>query len=251
MQDSPILSHLIELRDRLVKGLAAWVFGFAVAYTFKEPIYGFLLEPLAEAFGEGQQRRLIYTSLPETFFTYVKLSMFSGFCLAFPVVAYQLYGFIAPGLYRKEKRVLVPYLILSPLLFALGMALAYYYVFPLAWKFFIGFEEPAASAKSALPLAVVLEARVSDYLSLVIQMLLAFGLAFQLPVVLTLLAYFELIQSDTLKRFRKFALVGIVTAAAIFTPPDVISQLALAIPLLILYELSIVSCRLIEKKQAK
>ena len=205
------------------------------------------MQPLVDAYGSGEGRRLIYTSLPETFFTYVKLSLFVGFCLAFPVIAQQFYGFVAPGLYKHEKRVVLPYLFLSPILFFAGMALAYYYVFPLAWKFFLGFEQLDSSGE--LPMAVVLEAKVSDYLSLVMQLLAAFGLAFQLPVVLTLMARAGLVKAAGLARTRKFALVGIVTVAAIFTPPDVISQVALAVPLLILYELSIVSCRLIEKKQ--
>ncbi len=246
---APLIEHLIEFRTRLMVVFVAWIVGFIVAYLFKTQTYGFLMQPLVEAYGESgvEGRRLIYTSLPETFFTYVKLSLFVGFCLSFPVIAQQFYGFVAPGLYKNEKRVVIPYLFLSPILFFAGMALAYYYVFPLAWKFFLGFEQ--LDSEGALPMAVVLEAKVSDYLSLVMQLLAAFGLAFQLPVVLTLMARAGLVKAETLARTRKFALVGIVTVAAIFTPPDVISQVALAVPLLILYELSIVSCRLIEKKQ--
>lgn len=246
---APLIEHLVEFRKRLMIVFAAWIIGFVVAYLFKTQTYGFLMQPLVEAYGEAgsEGRRLIYTSLPETFFTYIKLSLFVGFCLAFPIIAQQFYGFVAPGLYKKEKRVVLPYLFLSPVLFFAGMALAYYYVFPLAWKFFVGFEQ--LNAQGELPMAVVLEAKVSDYLSLVMQLLIAFGLAFQLPVVLTLMARAGLVKSATLAHTRKFALVGIVTVAAIFTPPDVISQVALAVPLLILYELSIVSCRLIEKKQ--
>ncbi len=246
---APLMEHLLEFRKRLMVVFVAWVIGFVIAYLMKTQTYGFLMQPLVEAYGDGgtQERRLIYTSLPETFFTYVKLSIFVGFVLAFPIIAQQFYGFVAPGLYKKEKRVVLPYLVLSPLLFFAGMALAYYYVFPLAWKFFIGFEQ--LSGQGDLPMAVVLEAKVSDYLALVMQMLIAFGLAFQLPVVLTLMARAGMVKAASLARTRKFALVGIVTVAAIFTPPDVISQVALAVPLMLLYELSIVSCRLIEKKQ--
>jgi sec-independent protein translocase protein TatC len=246
---APLIEHLIEFRKRLMFAMSAWIIGFAIAYLFKTQSYGFLMQPLVDAYGESgsEGRRLIYTSLPETFFTYVKLSLFTGFALAFPFIAHQFYSFVAPGLYKHEKRVVLPYLILSPLLFFAGMALAYYYVFPLAWKFFIGFEQ--LTSEGELPLAVVLEAKVSDYLALVMQMLIAFGLAFQLPVVLTLMARAGMVRSATLARTRKFALVGIVTVAAIFTPPDVISQVALAVPLLILYECSIISCKLIEKKQ--
>lgn len=241
---APLLDHLIEFRRRLMICLLAWVAGFAVSYLFKDQIYGFLIQPLADSFAEGQQRRLIYTSLPETFFTYVKLSLFAGFFLAFPVIAAQLYGFIAPGLYKKERWVLLPYLIISPLLFFAGAALAYYQVFPLAWQFFVSFESPSG----ALPLPIELEAKVADYLSLVMQLLFAFGLAFQLPVVLTLLARAGLVQAQSLGKGRKYALIAIVTAAAILTPPDVISQIALAIPLYLLYELSILACRLVEEK---
>lgn len=253
MDDSsraPLIEHLVEFRKRLMVVFIAWIIGFAIAYLFKADLYGFLMQPLIDAYGgqvAAEGRRLIYTSLPETFFTYMRLSLFVGFCLAFPVITQQFYGFVAPGLYKHEKQVVLPYLIISPLLFFAGMALAYYYVFPLAWKFFIGFEQLNSSGD--LPMAVVLEAKVSDYLSLVMQMLIAFGLAFQLPVVLTLLARAGMVKAEGLVKTRKFALVGIVTVAAIFTPPDVISQVALAVPLLLLYELSIVSCRLIEKKQ--
>lgn len=246
---APLIEHLIEFRKRLMLALSAWVIGFALAYMFKTQAYGFLMQPLVDAYGAqgAESRRLIYTSLPETFFTYVKLSMFAGFVLAFPVIAQQLYAFVAPGLYKHEKRVILPYLVVAPLLFFAGMALAYYYVFPLAWQFFIGFEQ--LDARGGLPMAVVLEAKVSDYLSLVMQLLIAFGLAFQLPVVLTLMARAGLVTAEKLVSIRKFALVGIVTAAAIFTPPDVISQVALAIPLFLLYECSVVSCRIIEKKR--
>lgn len=240
---APLVEHLIELRKRLKIILLAWMAGFLVSYLFKEQVYGFLTQPLANAFENGEGRRLIYTQLTETFFTYVKLSIFAGFFGAFPVIAAQFYGFIAPGLYRNERHVLLPYLFLSPILFFLGAALAYYQVFPLAWKFFIAFE-----SASGMPLPIELEAKVSDYLTLVMQVLFAFGIAFQLPVVLNLLVRAGLVEIETLVNGRKYALIIIVIAAALLTPPDIISQIALAIPLYLLYEISILSSKWLKKR---
>lgn len=241
LKSQPIIEHLIELKRRIIIAGGAWLLAVVGCYLAIEPIYGFLVEPLAGAF-EGEQRRLIYTSLTETFFTYIKLACYSGLFVAFPVVAVQFYLFLAPGLYKKEKRVLAPYLILSPLLFVAGAALAYYLVMPMAWKFFIGFEGQGG----ALP--IQLEAKVSEYLSIVIQLIFAFGLAFQLPIALTLMARMGMVRSATLAGGRKYAVVVIITAAAILTPPDVISQIALFIPLYMLYELSIVTARSMERR---
>ncbi len=242
---APLVEHLIEFRRRLVFAVAAWLIGFAVCYFFIDEIYGFLMQPLADSFPEGSEHRLIYTSLPETFLTYIKLALFAGFFLAFPLIAAQLYGFLAPGLYKHERRALLPYLIASPLLFLAGAALAYYEVFPLAWKFFISFEGDSAK----MPLPIQLEAKVSDYLSLVMQLLIAFGLAFQMPIIFTLLAQIGLVQAENLKKGRRYALVAIVIVAAVLTPPDVFSQIMLAVPLYLLYEVSILSCGMIEKKK--
>ena len=242
---APLIAHLLEFRRRFIIALIALLAGFAVSYLYVQEIYQFLVRPLAESYVDPEQKRLIYTSLVEAFFTYVRLSFFAGFFLAFPVIAGQLYLFLAPGLYKQEKHVLLPYIIVSPLLFLAGAALAYYYVFPMAWSFFVSFE----SIGVPQGLRIELDAKVSEYLTLVMQLLIAFGLAFQLPVVLTMLVRVGLVASTTLARGRKYALLCIVIAAAILTPPDVISQIALSIPLYLLYELSILSCRMIEKRQ--
>lgn len=240
---APLIEHFIELRRRVMVATVALLIGFGVCYAFSEPIYEFLITPLAHATGESAHR-LIYTGLAEAFLTYIKLSFYSGIFVAFPVLAAQFYLFLAPGLYKKERKVLLPFLVASPLLFFAGAALCYVYVLPLAWQFFLGFEQ--SPEQFAMP--IQLEARVSEYLSLVLQLMFAFGLAFQLPVLLMLLARVGIVTAEKLKRFRKYALIVVVAAAAILTPPDVISQIALAIPLYLLYELSIFGARWMERK---
>jgi sec-independent protein translocase protein TatC len=244
---APLLEHLREFKQRIIIATVAWMVGFALSYWYVQEIYGFLMQPLADSLQQGESRRLIYTSLPETFLTYIRLSAFAGLFLAFPVIAAQIYGFLSPGLYRNERRALLPYLIASPLLFVAGAALAYYQVFPLAWKFFLSFE---TGLGGATPLPIELDAKVSDYLALVMQLLIAFGLSFQMPIILTLLAQIGVVSAAGLARTRRYALVVIVIVAAILTPPDVFSQIALAAPLYLLYEISILSCRMVEKRKA-
>lgn len=239
---APLAKHLRELHWRLMISIGAFILATALCYFFAEDIYLFLVQPLADIYKDHPDKRLIYTGLTEAFFTYMKLAMFGGLVTSFPILAAQLYLFLAPGLYKREKKVLIPYLVAAPLLFLMGAALAYYFIFPMAWSFFAGFEIPSGGDH----LAIELEARVSEYLSLVMSLICAFGLAFQLPIILTLLARIGVIESALLRRRRKFAIVLTFIVAAILTPPDVISQIGLAIPLLLLYEISILACQRIE-----
>ncbi len=244
----PLLDHLIELRRRLLWAAVAFFLCFAVCYYFSREIYSFLVQPLAHILEQrGGNRRMIYTQLYEAFFTYLRVAFFGGAFLAFPVIAGQLYMFIAPGLYRSEKRALGPFLIATPVLFVMGAALAYYFVFPAAWSFFLSFETPTGAG--GLP--IELEAKVSEYLSLVMKLIFAFGLAFQLPVLLTLLAKVGIVTSGGLKKYRRYAYVGMFIVAAIITPPDVITQTGLAIPLIALYEISIQCAKLVEAKRVE
>ena len=243
---SSFIGHLTELRSRLVKSIIYLFIFFIICYFFAEDIYSFLVVPYAEAVkDDGVNRRLIFTALHETFITYLKVAFFTAMFVSSPIILTQIWKFIAPGLYKNEKRALLPYLIATPTLFLLGGMLVYYLVMPLAIKFFLTFETSAQV--SGLP--IQLEAKVNEYLSLIMRLIFAFGISFQLPVLLSLLARVGFIDSEYLKKRRKYVIVIIFIAAAILTPPDPITQIGLGIPLLILYELSILSVKIIEKKK--
>ena len=242
------LSHLVELRKRLINSFICLLFFFLFCYYFSEYIYGFLVDPYAQAVkDEGEGRRLIFTALQETFITYLKVSFFAAFFFTSPFILIQIWKFIAPGLYENEKSAIMPYLVLTPILFILGGALVYYLVMPLAIKFFLSFESSGINTR----LPIQLEAKVNEYLSLIMKLIFAFGLSFQLPVILSLLARIGMVDSIFLKKRRKYVIVIIFASAAILTPPDPITQIGLAIPLLILYELSIFSVKIIERRKNK
>ena len=246
INQSSFIGHLTELRSRLVKSIIYLFIFFIICYFFAEDIYSFLVKPYAEAVkDDGVNRRLIFTALHETFITYLKVAFFTAMFVSSPIILTQIWKFIAPGLYKNEKRALLPYLIATPTLFLLGGMLVYYLVMPLAIKFFLTFETSAQVG--GLP--IQLEAKVNEYLSLIMRLIFAFGISFQLPVLLSLLARVGFIDSEYLKKRRKYVIVIIFIAAAILTPPDPITQIGLGIPLLILYELSILSVKIIEKKK--
>lgn len=241
----PLLDHLVELRTRLIYSFGAFLIAFFACYAVSEQIFSFLVAPLAELTEGEAGRRMIYTALHEAFFTYLKVAFFAAACVAFPVISIQIWQFIAPGLYKNEKSAFLPFLIATPVLFTIGAAMVYFLVIPLAWKFFLGFEHPGADG--SLPL--VLEPKVDQYLSLVMRLIFAFGVCFELPVLMILLAKVGIVTSKGLASKRKYAILIAFIVAAILTPPDVISQVLLAIPVAILYEISIIGARIVEKKR--
>ncbi len=241
---APLLDHLVELRSRLLRCVLALGAAFAVCMYFASDIFGFLVRPLTEAFPPGQGR-LIYTKLYEAFFVNVKVALFAAFFVCFPILANQLWAFVAPGLYAKEKRAFLPFLLATPILFTSGAALAYYVVMPTAFHWFLGFEGERGGLKlEALP-------GTGDYLTLVMQFILAFGISFLLPVLLLLLNRAGIVSRQQLVAARRYAVVGIFIVAAVVTPPDVVSQLMLAVPLLMLFEGTLLFMRFTENREKK
>lgn len=243
----PLLDHLIELRQRLIWSVLTLFVCFLVAYYFSGIIFDFLVKPLQHVQSANGMRRMIYTAPTEAFFTYVKVALFTALFVSFPVIASQIWMFVAPGLYKHEKQAFLPFLAATPILFLIGAAFLYFLILPFALKFFASFEVPPVEGQ----MPIQLEAKMSEYLSLVMTLILAFGISFQLPVLLVLLAKVGIVSADGLASKRRYAIVGIVAFAGVVTPPDVFSQLSLAIPMYLLYELSIWIARFIEKKRVE
>jgi sec-independent protein translocase protein TatC len=243
---TPLIEHLIELRKRLMWCVVTMVFFFVVCYYFAQDIYNILLIPYRLAVGFGTPIELIYTAPQEFFFTQLRVALFGAFFLSFPIIAIQIYMFVAPGLYRSERQAFLPFLIATPILFLLGGALVFFMVLPLAMRFFLSMQQVGGG-----PVNIQLTARVSEYLSLVMTLIIGFGMCFQMPVLLTLLARAGLVSSAWLRQKWRYAVVAIFALAAFLTPPDVLSQISLAIPTLFLYEASIYAVKLVERKRAE
>lgn len=241
----PLLEHLAELRSRLIYSAVAFIIVFIGSYYFADELFSFLVAPLAREFAGTPNHRLIYTALHEAFFTYVKVAFFTAAFISFPVISAQIWMFVAPGLYKHERKAFLPFLIATPILFLVGGAFVYYLVIPMAWSFFLGFQTTGGEGE----LAIQLEPKVNEYLSLSMRLIFAFGVGFELPVLLTLLGRVGIVSSKGLAKQRRYAIVLAFVAAAILTPPDVVSQLGLAVPVMLLYEISIWLVKLIERKR--
>ncbi len=240
-EKSPFTEHLGELRDRLVRSFIAVGIGFVIAYFFKEKLFEILTAPLITAMGEDGNAQMIFTGLPEAFFTYLKVALLTGIILATPVLFYEFWMFVSPGLYRGEKKYLLPIVFLSVFFFAIGASFGYFIVFPYGFKFFLGF---ATETIYAMP-------SMKEYLSFASKMLLAFGFVFELPLVLTFMARMGLVTVPFLKKNRKYALLLFFVGAALITPPDVVTQIMMALPLMLLYEISIIGAKIFGKEKIR
>ncbi|WP_306116674.1 MULTISPECIES: twin-arginine translocase subunit TatC [unclassified Roseovarius] len=253
---APLIEHLTELRNRLIHSVVAFIIGMVICFTVATPIFNFLTAPLCSVLAErGQDCDLIFISPQEGFFVAIKVSLLGGFILAFPYIANQMWRFVAPGLYKSEKGAFLPFLVASPFMFFLGAAFAFYVVTPLAYDFFLGFQqfgqagEAVDGGQNAAPLSVVFQGSAQEYLNLTIKFIVAFGLCFQLPVLLTLMGKAGLVSSEGLRSVRKYAVVGILVLAALVTPPDVITQVILFVVVYGLYEVSIQLVKRVEKQR--
>lgn len=244
--EAPLLEHLVELRKRLIYSLAAIVVIFIGCFAFAQPLYNVLTLPFVWAAGGVENVQMITTSPQEQFFTNMNVALFGALFIGFPFIATQIYMFVAPGLYKKERNAFIPYLIATPLFFLVGAGMVYFVVGPMALHFFLGMQQLGEGQ-----VQIELQTRVSEYLGFIMTLIFAFGICFQLPVVLTLLARIELVNSTQLGKGRRYAIVIILAAAALLTPPDPISQIGLSLPMYALYELSILSVKWVEKQRAK
>ena len=247
----PLVEHLIELRKRLVWSLAAFFAGFLLCFAFAKELFNLLVLPYKWAVIwsglDPDKMQLIYTAPQEFFFTQIKISLFGGLLLAFPVIAFQVYSFVAPGLYRNERSAFLPFLVASPVLFIIGGAIVYFFLIPVVMLFFLGMQQAPEGGEVAISLLP----KVSEYLSLIMSLVLAFGLVFQLPVVTTLLSRAGLVTAEWLAKQRKFAIVIAFVIAAVLTPPDPLSQLGLALPTVLLYEVAIYAAKLVERRRRR